>query len=49
MVRSRSASALSRRTRSGSNVRSIRVRALDTASSVVEYTILSAACQSRAY
>ena len=42
---SRPADAFSRRTASGSKSRSIRVRALDTASSVVEYTILSAARQ----
>ena len=44
-VRSRSADAFSCRTASGSKSRSIRVLALDTVSSVVEYTILSAACQ----
>jgi hypothetical protein len=37
------------RTASGSKVRSILAFALDTDSSVVEYTIFSAACQSRAY
>jgi hypothetical protein len=40
--------AFSRRTASGSKARSIRVLALDTVSSVLEYTTLSAACQSRA-
>ena len=42
---SRSAWAFSRRTASGSNSRSIRVFALVACSSVREYTILSAACQ----
>ena len=37
------------RTASGSKVRSILAFALDTDSSVVEYTIFSAAGQSRAY
>jgi hypothetical protein len=40
---------LERAHRSGSKVRSILAFALDTDSSVVEYTIFSAACQSRAY
>jgi hypothetical protein len=41
---SRSACVFSRRNASGSKSRSIRVLALATASSVLEYTILSAAC-----
>jgi hypothetical protein len=44
-VRSRSADAFSCRTASGSKSRSIRVAAVDIVSSVLEYTILSAACQ----
>src|SRR6266516_182313 len=45
-VRSRPADAFICRTASGSKSRSIRVLALETASSVLEYTTLSAACQS---
>ena len=44
-ARSRSAAAFSCRTASGSKSRSIRVLALDAVSSVLEYTILSAARQ----
>ena len=44
-ARSRPADAFICRTASGSKSRSIRVLALDTASSVLEYTILSAARQ----
>jgi hypothetical protein len=48
MLRSRSAASFIAWTAFGSNVRSIRVRALLAACNVVEYTILSAACQSLA-
>lgn len=44
-MRSRSAAAFICRTATGSNARSSRVLALDTVSSVLEYTILSAARQ----
>jgi hypothetical protein len=47
-IMSRPADAFIFRTASGSNSRSIRVLAVDTASSVPEYTILLAACQSSA-
>ena len=45
MLMSPGADAFSARTASGSNSRSIRVRALAAASSVREYTTFSAACQ----
>ena len=47
-VRSRPAASFSLRTWSGSKSRSTRVLAVSGAWSVVEYTILSAACQIRA-
>jgi hypothetical protein len=48
MLRSLPAESLSARTASGSNSRSMRVRALETSSSVLENTIFSAARQSAA-